>query len=204
MLDCGCGDGIHAEVLRTMFPDANYVGIDISQESIFSAKQKVPEYEFRVEDISTMSYKDNSFDVVMSYGVVAYTTDPIRTIQEIIRVTKPGGIIAIWMCAFDHVVTKLILQILRGVSHVGNGVFMGVVSNALVPFLSFVSNDSGVNLFNSTWKQCREVIEVNLAPPVLGLYTKSELSKLYKDLENIKMIDSHFARCDELWAKKKL
>lgn len=46
-------------------------------------------------DMHDMSFEDNTFDVVFAGWVIAYSNDPKQAAKEMIRVLKPGGIIAI-------------------------------------------------------------------------------------------------------------
>ncbi|MBI1778584.1 MAG: class I SAM-dependent methyltransferase [Proteobacteria bacterium] len=55
-------------------------------------------------DMHAMPYGDQSFDVCVAGWVLTYSTDPKRAAKEILRVTKPGGHIAIGWQYFpaDH------------------------------------------------------------------------------------------------------
>lgn len=44
-------------------------------------------------DIQNLPYKDNQFDNVVSFEVLEYTENPAQAMNEVIRVTKPGGTI---------------------------------------------------------------------------------------------------------------
>lgn len=48
-----------------------------------------------IGDMHTMPYMDNSWDVVISSMVLTYSNEPQKAADEMIRVTKNGGIIAI-------------------------------------------------------------------------------------------------------------
>jgi ubiquinone/menaquinone biosynthesis C-methylase UbiE len=45
----------------------------------------------KYEDMEKLSYKDNFFDIVNCCNALDHTSDPIRAISEMYRVTKPGG-----------------------------------------------------------------------------------------------------------------
>ena len=49
-------------------------------------------------------------------------------------------------------------------------------------FLSFVETDSKVNLKNSTWEQCREIVLINLAPKILHFLLEKQLKEWCRDL----------------------
>lgn len=46
-------------------------------------------------DMHAMSYPDNSWDVVMAGWVIPYSKEPKKLVDEIIRVAKPGAVVAI-------------------------------------------------------------------------------------------------------------
>lgn len=46
-------------------------------------------------DMHDMPFQDNTFDVVLAGWVIAYSNDPHQAAKEMIRVLKPGGIVAI-------------------------------------------------------------------------------------------------------------
>ena len=47
---------------------------------------------FQREDILNTTFEDNTFDVVYAHGVLQYTADAKKMIEEAFRVLKPGGI----------------------------------------------------------------------------------------------------------------
>jgi SAM-dependent methyltransferase len=49
----------------------------------------------RVGDMHQMPYPDESFDGVVVGWVIAYSDDPSAAAREIIRVTRPGGVVAV-------------------------------------------------------------------------------------------------------------
>ncbi len=46
-------------------------------------------------DMHDMQFEDQSFDAVVCGWTLSYSTDPRRAAREILRVTRPGGIVAI-------------------------------------------------------------------------------------------------------------
>ena len=49
--------------------------------------------EIQVMDMNNMDYPENTFDVYYSSAVIKYSADVQRTVNESIRVVKPGGLI---------------------------------------------------------------------------------------------------------------
>lgn len=58
VLDAGCGYGRMSE----LFSPELYTGIDFSPDFIAMAKKKYPAYEFRVENLKALPFKDKEFD----------------------------------------------------------------------------------------------------------------------------------------------
>lgn len=91
ILDYGCGQGKWTPLLRDMFPDAEIVGIDISEVAIAKASQKFPQHQFLVFDGDRASLEDNGFDLVFSFHVLEHVIDVVASIKDIARLLRPGG-----------------------------------------------------------------------------------------------------------------
>jgi SAM-dependent methyltransferase len=77
---------------------ADVTGIDIApnliEQAIERAKAEGVEAKFEVGDAEALPYEDNTFDVVMTMFGAMFAPRPDVTASELIRVTKPGGLIA--------------------------------------------------------------------------------------------------------------
>ncbi len=93
LLEVGCGAGI--DLVRFARAGAQVSGIDLSQTAIDLARKNLQssrlEGELAVMDGEAMQFPDQSFDVVFAHGVLQYTGDPGKMIQQIHRVLRPGG-----------------------------------------------------------------------------------------------------------------
>jgi SAM-dependent methyltransferase len=49
----------------------------------------------RIEDIHHLTFEDNSVGTVLSFETLEHVADPIRAVQEMYRVLRPGGVLAI-------------------------------------------------------------------------------------------------------------
>src|SRR5216683_1214156 len=99
VLDVGCGEGDSLwVVLRLGFEPANLFGVDIQEEKIIQAKATNPLVNFECADATSLGFDDETFDIAMeSMMFLQLTDDEIarRIASEMIRVTKPGGVLLI-------------------------------------------------------------------------------------------------------------
>lgn len=75
--------------------DADYTAIDLSetmlrQGSEMMSRNGVP-VDLVLGDAMSLPFQPDRFDVVLSYGAVNGLTDPVKAIEEMARVVKPGG-----------------------------------------------------------------------------------------------------------------
>jgi ubiquinone/menaquinone biosynthesis C-methylase UbiE len=93
VLDVGCGAG--TDLVRFARAGARASGVDLSAAAIELARANVAqqglEADLREADAAHLPYPDETFDLVFAHGVVQYSADPARVIEECWRVLKPGG-----------------------------------------------------------------------------------------------------------------
>jgi ubiquinone/menaquinone biosynthesis C-methylase UbiE len=107
ILEVGCGSGVLARWLARRTAGANRVtGIDINPYLLHEADALARQdgvqdaIEFRDGNAESLPFTDNSFDVVMSVTVIE-EADADRMLAEMVRVTKPGGRVAVIARALD-------------------------------------------------------------------------------------------------------
>jgi SAM-dependent methyltransferase len=93
VLEVGCGAGV--DLARFAKGGAEVVGVDLASSAIDLARANFEQQglsgEFRVADGEALPFSASSFDFVFAHGVVQYTTNPQRLVDECRRVLKPGG-----------------------------------------------------------------------------------------------------------------
>ena len=93
VLEVGCGAGV--DLARFARGGAQVTGVDLAASAIDLARanfsQQSLQGDFRVADGEELPFPDDAFDLVYAHGVVQYTADPRRLVQECRRVLKPGG-----------------------------------------------------------------------------------------------------------------
>jgi SAM-dependent methyltransferase len=93
VLEVGCGAGV--DLARFARGGAAVTGVDIASSAIDLARANFEQQglggEFHVADGEHLWFPDDSFDLVYAHGVVQYTADPARLVEECRRVLAPGG-----------------------------------------------------------------------------------------------------------------
>lgn len=95
-LDVGCGTGaLSAEIAASTGP-GRVEGIDPSPGFIDQASRRLTGqvFSFQVGDALQLPHPDSTFDVVASALVLTFLSDASRGVDEMVRVTKPGGTVA--------------------------------------------------------------------------------------------------------------
>jgi ubiquinone/menaquinone biosynthesis C-methylase UbiE len=92
LLDVGCGTGYP---FGDFFNKAGYkiYGIDISPSLIKKCQELYPNIKSKIGDAENIPYPDNNFDTTYCFHSSWYFTDLKKAIDEMIRVTRPGGFI---------------------------------------------------------------------------------------------------------------
>lgn len=98
VLEVGVGAG--TDFIQWARAGAYAYGIDLTQEAVDNTQRRLAQeglraYDLQVADAEYIPYPDNTFDLVYSWGVIHHSPDTQRCLQEIVRVTKPGGTIKI-------------------------------------------------------------------------------------------------------------
>jgi arsenite methyltransferase len=101
VLDVGSGAGTDSLVAAQMVgSEGRVTGIDMTPEMLAKAKAAAVEMEatnveFVAGEAEKLPFEDESFDVVISNGVIDLTPDKDAVFSEIHRVLRPGGRIQI-------------------------------------------------------------------------------------------------------------
>jgi len=96
-LEIGCGTGnLTGKLLEMGF---EVTALDISKEMIDILKKKYYRYyksnklKLAISNAEKLNFKSNTFDFIAAYSVLHHLPDYIKSIKEMIRVLKVGGVI---------------------------------------------------------------------------------------------------------------
>ena len=116
ILDLGCGTGELLKILEDRFPLSELTGIDLTEEMLAVAKQKLSDnVELLLGSATSLPFDSKSFDWVIMSNVIGHLSDKKTALKEAHRVLKNPGKIVItdWTRDFQtmnlvHFYTKLI------------------------------------------------------------------------------------------------
>ena len=92
ILEVGIGDGFpYSNVLDEMGYEV--YGVDISPILIEKVKTQFPKINVSVGDAENLEFLDNFFDIVFCFRCTWYFPNIIKSISEMLRVVKAGGLI---------------------------------------------------------------------------------------------------------------
>ncbi|MEL7128356.1 MAG: methyltransferase domain-containing protein [Pseudomonadota bacterium] len=99
VLEVGCGVGSQTAMLAANNPKTRFVASDISEASLETAQTRLAASSDRVRfqraDINALPFKDNMFDHAFICFVLEHLPDPSAALQEVARVTRPGGTLTV-------------------------------------------------------------------------------------------------------------
>lgn len=96
ILDAGCGNGQLSEALSAL--GATVVAMDYST-SVFAAEKcrRSPNVHFLRGDLQAPPFDVNSFDIIISNGVIHHTPNTYKTFTKVAQLVKPGGHFYLWL-----------------------------------------------------------------------------------------------------------
>jgi len=100
VLDVGSGTGALTFAVRDATTTTRVLGVDLSPEYVGYAASKNADarVRFEVGDAQALGQRSGTFDLTLSLLVLNFVPDPRRALAEMVRVTKPGGVVsaAVW------------------------------------------------------------------------------------------------------------
>ena len=103
MLDMGCGEGRHS-IGALLETPTSIVGMDLSFEDLKIAQSRLKDFDtselstsctFGLGNISDIPLQDSSLDAIICSEVLEHVDSPNESVRELVRVLKPGGVMAL-------------------------------------------------------------------------------------------------------------
>ena len=96
ILEAGCGIGAKTITLAVNSPEAKFLSIDISEESLQKARQAagskgLTNVEFRQADVFNLPFPDESFDHIFVCFLLEHLEAPAEAISRLKKVLRTGG-----------------------------------------------------------------------------------------------------------------
>ncbi|MBI5166645.1 MAG: arsenite methyltransferase [candidate division NC10 bacterium] len=165
VLDLGSGAGFDCFLAAIKVgSNGKVIGVDMTPEMIEKArdnakKNGVKNVEFRLGEIENLPVADNSVDVVISNCVINLSADKPKVFQEVYRVLKPGGRIAISDIALFKELPKRIQESIEA--------YVGCVGGAiLIDEYRKIVEASGLRDVKITVKGSSACIDPNTKDPI--------------------------------------
>ena len=105
ILDIGCFYGTFLKAASDF--DWEIYGTEISKDIIPHA-QKNTKGDIRLGELENINFEENYFDVVVMMDVIEHLQDPLKTLQEINRILRPGGLLYFDTPNFNSLERKVI------------------------------------------------------------------------------------------------
>jgi SAM-dependent methyltransferase len=129
VIECGCGTGQLSNFLaianRTVF------GTDLCLNSLrlgqgFKEKNGIKRVHFLQMNLFRPAFREKSFDLVISNGVLHHTSDPFLAFQTIAKLARPGGYVLVGLY---HRYGRLITDLRRLIFRLSGNRFTGLDPN---------------------------------------------------------------------------
>jgi len=99
-LDVGSGPGSLTAELVARLGATNVASVDPAEPFVAAVAVRYPGVDVRRATAEALPYPDAVFDAALAQLVVHFMTDPVGGLREMVRVTRPGGVVA--ACVWDY------------------------------------------------------------------------------------------------------
>jgi len=113
-LDVGCGTGALLESLSRAVPQAQFAGVDLSEEMLRVARSRLPStVNLTRARAEMLPFGEATFDFVFSTNAFHFIRNPLASLREMGRVLKPAGTLVITDWCDDYLACRVCDLFLR-------------------------------------------------------------------------------------------
>jgi SAM-dependent methyltransferase len=95
VLDGGCGHQRITRAMRRLRPNLQLVGADLTEQLLLAGRAQGARFPLTQADLAALPFGESTFDGVVAARVFQYIADPQAVLNELRRVVRPGGRVAI-------------------------------------------------------------------------------------------------------------
>lgn len=119
ILEIGCGNGVGTLLIQEFFKPGEFVATELDQRLVEIAKMKNGGTRVKVEmgNATNLRFQDNEFDAVIGLSVIHHIPNWMDCVDELLRVTKPNGLLVIKELSIETFETPFGRLARRFVSH---------------------------------------------------------------------------------------
>lgn len=178
IVDVGCGIGFIGDYIKKHYLSYLYEGIDISPKSVKIARSK----GLNVVEGNNLSLDlpNNHSDLTISAGVIHHTSDPYKCFKELIRITKNGGLIDLYV--YNRNGSYFYVYTFSSIIRLINKYFPKLIKKIVFPVFNLCYIQLGNKLFyKSKNKVPRETVwnifYDQILNPVVHFFTKKQIKE---------------------------
>ncbi len=189
ILDAGCGIGRNT-YWPMSFGAQSALAIDIDDRTLNAARKNlknIKNVKVKKHSIYNIPY-ENKFDISFSIGVIHHLEFPEKAINELVKSTKPGGQILVWLYGYENMETYInILNPIRKI----------IFSKAPLPLVRYMSYLPTIFLYiyvylgiskleyfkllkKLSFNQIQQIVFDQMLPKTAKYYKKKEALNLLK------------------------
>jgi ubiquinone/menaquinone biosynthesis C-methylase UbiE len=130
MLEVGSGTGVISAEISQRF-SLKSIGVDIDCPAVGFAKDFDPASSYLAGDGSDLPFQTAAFDIAVCHFLLLWVEDPGKILEEMFRVTKPGG----WILALAEPDYGGRIDFPRELETVGQGQIQALLDQGASPYL---------------------------------------------------------------------
>ena len=185
-LDCGCGIGLISDELLKRGYDV--ISVDLTETSQKLAKRFYNINVVRASNLN-LSFKDNTFDIVMSSGVVHHTPNTKRAVEELVRVLKSKGLLylLIYRKPSIHYLERITTgALIRKIHKKNKWIIDNILVRLMIPLIYLGRALKFRTLKRASYQEYKNYFYDRFITPQAAFHTKKEVESW---LRRIKIID---------------